>query len=78
MTTHKVELPDGRLITIEGGNAESVANVITQRMGNTRLARNEEPLELPQMQFESRMQPAVVGHLVSNDEEPLVMPAMTF
>jgi len=78
MTTHKVELPDGRLITIEGGNAESVANVITQSIGNTRLARNEEPLELPQMQFESRMQPVAAGHLVNNGEEPLAMPAMTF
>lgn len=75
--SHTIELPDGRLVVVEGGDAESVANVIRQRIDCSQILHNvEEALELPAMNFK---QSAATEPLASNgDEQPLQMPQMKF
>lgn len=77
-TTHKVELPDGRLLTIEGGNAQSVANLVTLKMGGKveAIVQNEAPLAMPSMSFGEPKETTPTGN--SGTEEPLAMPAMQF
>jgi hypothetical protein len=67
MNKTKVELPDGRLITLEGSNAEGIAALLMNHCGLGPVANSsdtEEPLELPVMTFERRV------------EEPLDNPAI--
>lgn len=76
MNTTKVELPDGRLLCIEGAEAPQVASLISNA-----LVRNvpphgyvsESPLEVPALNFAQApaAAPAVVA---AGDEMPLALP----
>lgn len=79
--THQIELPDGRLITVQGGNAEAVANIVAHKTGGgSGMVHNETPLEMPAMNFtpptKDTKRPAVV--IRNGGETPLVMPALQF
>jgi hypothetical protein len=92
LNTQRVELPDGRLVTIEGGNAETTARFISQHYlgaggGEQRQEQEEEPpLELPSMEAQLS-RPSVYGQTVypsvttnenEDGEEPMTMPVMNF
>jgi len=88
MKTQKIQLPDGRLLTIEGGNAESTAKLIANHyLGQgPAQAAEEEALPVPGLSHDQssdapRGQPApafnMPSHFVAN-EEPLALPVMNF
>jgi hypothetical protein len=85
----KVTLPDGRLLKIEGGDAETTARLLANNylgQGNILPVENEAPLEVPRMKFEPkqsngrRSDTPIRNTPVANegDEAPLELPAMTF
>lgn len=80
MKTHRVELQNGTLITIQGGDAQHVANFINNRLTHTHAVESaaecDEPaMEMPVLNF-GKEQERVVAH--EGDELPLVMPVLNF
>ena len=84
MNTTKVQLPDGRLLKIEGRNAHSVAKLITNHyLGAGHVAQTsetDEPLEMAEMTFDSPADPqrqnseSTIRQLpVLNDGDELVL-----
>lgn len=87
LNTTRVELPDGRLLTIEGGNSHETANLILHHyLAAPPVAgqAEEEALEMPSMSFNkpstiTAPQSAPSSFVVGNqEEEPLTMPTMDF
>ena len=83
MQTRNLQLPDGRLVTIEGGDAEVIAKFIANHYLGIGLVTNtfetETPLELPSMAFSNEtQQPETRAHNapVSNEEIPLPLPTL--
>jgi hypothetical protein len=91
LNVQRVQLPDGRCLTIEGGSAADTARFITQQYlgaggggGLPNQSEEEPPLELPSMEAQLS-RPSVYGQMVHpnvviNDdgEEPFEMPVMNF
>lgn len=78
MKTIKVELPDGRLISIEGADASQVAHILTNSDALTRnIPPVEEPLDLPTTGFKPEATKAQPG-LSFNEEAPLALPVLNF
>jgi hypothetical protein len=87
MNTTKLELPDGRLVTLEGScTAQDIAQFINREYlaappaAPFQNCESEEPLEIPQMNFEKPTQadvPLTVNAPVG-EEEPLPLPCMKF
>lgn len=69
MSIHSVQLPNGSLLSINGGSAQTVANIITARLNPG--ARNEGTEE-------NDMPPIFQPRAESNTEEVLEVPAMNF
>jgi hypothetical protein len=85
MKITRVELPDGRLLTIEGGDAEGTAKLLVNHYLGQGPA--EDALPVPSLSTpasssgsaRSQPEPAInlPSHPVAN-EEPLAMPVMNF
>lgn len=79
MNTMKIELPDGRALRIEGGDAESTAKLIANHyIGQAPVepiagAVGENPMDMPVMIFDERYKQTESG-----GEEPLPTPVMNF
>src|SRR5947199_1852031 len=80
MNSVKLELPDGRLVTINGGNAADTARFITQHYLTPSMAAAEEALPAPAMTFEQRCRSAApVAALTANYwDEPVPEALPTF
>lgn len=91
MNTTRVQLPNGNLLCIEGGDAQQVASIITNHL--TRNVPTESPKVLPTLPFATRerleaetpMEMPVMNFGVreqpvieTGGESPLVMPVMNF
>jgi len=88
MKITRVQLPDGRLLTIEGGTAEGTANLLVnhylkQSQAAEAALQVEDPLPVPGLSSESS--PGIASHRCepesatnSANEEPMVIPAMSF
>jgi len=73
--TTRVELPDGRLLTIEGGNAESTARFLQNHYLGGQANNAEEPLEMPTMNFTKTEVAAAADH---GEEVALGIPVLNF
>lgn len=80
MKTHRVELQNGTLVRIEGGDAQQVANFISNRLNGqqvlTTAAGEETPMLMPTLNFaKEAKQEAVVN---TSEELPLEIPVLKF
>jgi hypothetical protein len=87
MNTTRVQLPDGRLLKIEGGDARSTAKfLLNHYLGHGLLADaddDDEPLKLPVMKFEPRTKLSSVPvttqtPILNTEKEALSLPVMKF
>ena len=81
MKTHRVELPDGNLLKIEGGDAEQVAKFLTNHLTRnmplqTTAEGDEPPLLMPVINFSKES--AHVLEQGGAEESAMEMPVMNF
>jgi hypothetical protein len=74
MQTTRVQLPDGRLVTILGGDAESTAALLRNHYLATNTA-TEEPLEMPSLG--EALTNSQTRQAVTNDSEEEALPLPT-
>ena len=81
MKTTKIELPDGRLLSVQGGD-DAVAKLLINELGGV-----EQPLSVPGLSETPVTgqhsggpvgQPGPTTSVLASNEEPLELPVMTF